>query len=84
LENIKQQNLNRKPATCRAKKELFYFYRTAMVFSFSFVQNLRVETVFLADSGLQNVKGEKQGWDSGFEFIGSALLPYTSCLITGA
>lgn len=31
LENTKQPNLNRKTATSRLKKELFYFYRTAMV-----------------------------------------------------
>ena len=33
LENPKQPNLNRKTATSRLKKELFYFYRTAMVCS---------------------------------------------------
>ncbi|WP_226805218.1 hypothetical protein, partial [Agriterribacter humi] len=31
LENTKQPNLNRKTATSRLKKELFYFYRTAMI-----------------------------------------------------
>ena len=35
LENTKQPNLNRKTATSRLKKELFYFYRTAMISSFT-------------------------------------------------
>jgi hypothetical protein len=34
LENTKQPNLNRKTATSRLKKELFYFYRTAMISNF--------------------------------------------------